>query len=155
MGSSTTDDNMTASTEPQAKPVKDKRTRRNVWQPANDLIATPTTSPGPEDGVETAEPRANSITNGAGSAVAPQPMRSLGMNTYGGQASRQAPRLQNANKTGLGGATNQWGAFGMPTAAGFGALGGAPGLPQQRPQQLSGFAQVMGGGGAQGPIDMR
>lgn len=45
----------------------------------------------------------------------------------------------------------------MPSSgSAFGGLGSAPGLGgQARPGQLSGFAQVMGGGTGQGPIDMR
>lgn len=45
------------------------------------------------------------------------------------------------------------GGFAGAAAAGA-ALGSAPGLGP-RPTQLSGFAQVMGGGGSQAPIDMR
>lgn len=93
---------------------------------------------------------------------ATQPLRSMNMNTYPSQQpSRQAPRLQNVNKSGLGnGAGAGWGGFGLPgSGGGFGGLGGAPGLGQTtglaRPGQLSGFAQVMGGGSGQGPIDMR
>ena len=70
--------------------------------------------------------------------------------------SRQTPsRLQNANKNGAGGWPASAYAFGglggAPT--GFGSVGTGPG--QSRPGQLSGFAQVMGGGSQQGPIDMR
>ena len=92
----------------------------------------------------------------AGSA-SQQPLRSMNMSGYPSQQqSRPAPRLQNVNKSGLGnGAGAGWGGFGIPGSGGFGALGGAPGLGQGRPGQLSGFAQVMGGGGGQGPIDMR
>lgn len=82
------------------------------------------------------------------------PIRSLNMNGFGvQQGARQTPRLQNTQKTGLGNgnAGANW-AFGAPSA--FGSLSGStPGLAV-RPGQLSGFAQVMGGGGAQGPIDM-
>ena len=68
---------------------------------------------------------------------------------------RQAPRLQNTQKSALGNGTGGWGSFGVP-GGGFGGLGGAPGFGAQgRPGQLSGFAQVMGGGSGQGPIDMR
>lgn len=84
----------------------------------------------------------------------------------GGGAARQTPRLQNTQKPGLGNGTG-WG-FGLPNnspggaapggfagaAAAGAALGGAPGMGP-RPTQLSGFAQVMGGGGSQAPIDMR
>ena len=86
-----------------------------------------------------------------------QSLRSMNMNTYGTQqSSRQAPRLQNTQKTGLGNGNAGAGwAFGAPSGSAFGSLGGAPGLGQARPGQLSGFAQVMGGGGGQGPIDMR
>jgi CCR4-NOT transcription complex subunit 2 len=76
------------------------------------------------------------------------------MNSFGVQQNaRQTPRLQNTQKTGLGNgnAGANW-AFGAPSS--FGGLpGSAPGLTA-RPGQLSGFAQVMGGGGGQGPIDM-
>ena len=77
-------------------------------------------------------------------------------------AARQTPRLQNTQKPGLGNGAG-WG-FGLPNnSAGGNAPGGfagvaaaaaAPGLGP-RPTQLSGFAQVMGGGGSQAPIDMR
>ncbi|EME43931.1 hypothetical protein DOTSEDRAFT_71664 [Dothistroma septosporum NZE10] len=86
-----------------------------------------------------------------------QSLRSMNMNnTYGNpQNSRQAPRLQNTQKTGLGNGNAGAGwAFGAPSGSAFGSLGGAPGLGQARPGQLSGFAQVMGGGSGQGPIDM-
>jgi hypothetical protein len=100
-------------------------------------------------------------------------MRSMNMPAYAQQppppnsaAARQTPRLQNTQKPGLGNGTG-WG-FGLPNnsaggaapggfagaAAAGAALGAAPGLGP-RPTQLSGFAQVMGGGGAQAPIDMR
>lgn len=85
-------------------------------------------------------------------------LRSMSMNTYASQqASRQTPRLQNTQKTGLGNGNAGAGwAFGAPSGGGaFGALGGAPGLGQARPSQLSGFAQIMGGGGSQVPIDMK
>ncbi|CAK4033626.1 General negative regulator of transcription subunit 2 [Lecanosticta acicola] len=83
------------------------------------------------------------------------PIRSMNMNTYGPQqASRQTPRLQNTQKPGLGGNNAGGWAFGPPSSGGFGGLGAAPGLGQARPGQLSGFAQVMGGGSGQGPIDM-
>jgi CCR4-NOT transcription complex subunit 2 len=101
-------------------------------------------------------------------------MRSMNMPSYASQqpqqpnsaSARQTPRLQNTQKPGLGNGTG-WG-FGLPNnsaggavpggfagaAAAGAALGNAPGLGP-RPTQLSGFAQVMGGGGAQAPIDMR
>jgi CCR4-NOT transcription complex subunit 2 len=97
-------------------------------------------------------------TNDFDTGSATQPLRSMNMNTYPSQQpSRQAPRLQNVNKSGLGnGAGAGWGGFGLPgSGGGFGGLGSAPGLGQGRPGQLSGFAQVMGGGSGQGPIDMR
>ena len=73
----------------------------------------------------------------------------MSVNSY--NVSRQTPRLQSTQKTGIGG----WGAAAGPIAAApmanpFGGLG-AP----ARPGQLSGFAQVMGGGSGHGPIDMR
>lgn len=87
-----------------------------------------------------------------------QPLRSMNMNAFSTQPNtRQPSRLQNTQKTtlGNGNAAGGW-AFGAPSSAGgFGGLGGAPGLGPGRPGQLSGFAQVMGGGGGQGPIDMR
>lgn len=87
-----------------------------------------------------------------------QPLRSMNMNAFPAQPNvRQASRLQNTQKTALGNgnAAGGW-AFGAPSSAGgFGGLGGAPGLGPSRPGQLSGFAQVMGGGSGQGPIDMR
>lgn len=107
--------------------------------------------------------QANTNAHFTGSAT--QPLRSLNMNTYPSQQqqpSRQAPRLQNVNKSGLGnGAGAGWGGFGLPGSSGGGAFGGlggagAPGLGQNQGQpRLSGFAQVMGGGSGQGPIDMR
>jgi hypothetical protein len=131
-------------------PSGGRRSRKKKWQPANDLLIFDSESEGDE-------PVADSGTDEAGTTAAPpQPMRSIGMNSsYGAQPARQGPRLQNANKTGLGGTANQWGGFGMPSGGGFGGLGGTPGLGQARPGQLSGFAQVMGGGSGQGPIDMR
>ncbi|EMC93349.1 hypothetical protein BAUCODRAFT_26655 [Baudoinia panamericana UAMH 10762] len=76
------------------------------------------------------------------------------MNTYAPtqQQARQTPRLQNTSKpslgNGLGG--SGWGGGGLGLGAGLGGgLGGAA-----RPPALSGFAQVMGGGSGQGPIDM-
>lgn len=80
----------------------------------------------------------------------------MDMNNFGAQpAARTSSRLQNTQKSALGNGTG-WG-FGLPSqgaGGGFGALGGAPGLGgPARP--LSGFAQVMGGGSGQGPIDMR
>ena len=104
----------------------------------------------------------------------PTNMRSMNMPSYASQqpqqpnsaSARQTPRLQNTQKPSLGNGTG-WG-FGLPNnsaggavpggfagaAAAGAALGSAPGLGP-RPTQLSGFAQVMGGGGSQAPIDMR
>ncbi|KAK5167064.1 transcriptional regulator [Saxophila tyrrhenica] len=134
-----------------------RKPKRVLWETASPIQAPPP-SPSPYDGdAESETTRADSGADEAGSATAQQqqPMRSIGMNSYGGQPARQTPRLQNTNKTGLGGTSSGWGGFGMPSAAGgFGGLGGAPGLGQPRAQQLSGFAQVMGGGSGQGPIDM-
>lgn len=94
-----------------------------------------------------------------GTQAQAHPLRNMAMNQYGTQPSlRQTPRLQNTQKTGLGNGNAGAGwAFGNPASGNaFGGLsGGAPGLVQGRPQQLSGFAQVMGGGSGQGPIDMR
>lgn len=108
------------------------------------------------------------------STASPTDMRSMNMPSYASQqpqqpnsaSARQTPRLQNTQKPGLGNGTG-WG-FGLPNnsaggavpggfagaAAAGAALGSAPGLGP-RPTQLSGFAQVMGGGGSQAPIDMR
>ena len=123
-----------------------KRARRKpAWRTANELMAYYDTST-----------EADTSANETGTAT--QPIRSMNPNTYGSQStSRQTPRLQITNKTGLGnGASAGWGGFGLPSSGGgFGGLGGAPGLGQGRPGQLSGFAQVMGGGSGQGPIDMR
>jgi CCR4-NOT transcription complex subunit 2 len=105
--------------------------------------------------------RKSSADSGFDEVGGQQPLRGMAMNQYGTQPnSRQTPRLQNTQKTGLGNGNAGAGwAFGAPaTGNTFGGLaGGAPGLAQQgaRPQQLSGFAQVMGGGSGQGPIDMR
>lgn len=99
----------------------------------------------------------NKIDETGNQAQAP-PLRGMAMNQYGAQpGSRQTPRLQNTQKTGLGNGNAGAGwAFGAPASGNaFGGLaGGAPGLAQ-RPQPLSGFAHVMGGGSGQGPIDMR
>ncbi|QIX01039.1 hypothetical protein AMS68_006556 [Peltaster fructicola] len=78
--------------------------------------------------------------------------------------SRQTPRLQNSSKTPLGNGSG-WG-FGLPgtstsgnNAVGSlgnnlgGSTGFGSGLTSNRPAQLSGFAQVMGGGGGNS-IDM-
>ena len=124
---------------------KKRGRRRPAWKRANELMAYWDTST-----------EADTSADEAGTAT--QPMRSMNLNAFGSQpTSRQTPRLQNTNKTGLGnGAGAGWGGFGIPSSGGaFGGLGGAPGLGQGRPGQLSGFAQVMGGGGGQGPIDMR
>lgn len=97
-------------------------------------------------------------TSGDEAGTATQPLRSMNMNAYASQPNtRPAPRLQNTQKSALGNGTGGWGSFGMPpSGGGFGGLGGAPGFGGQgRPGQLSGFAQVMGGGSGQGPIDMR
>lgn len=85
------------------------------------------------------------------------PLRGMNINTFGTQqGSRQTPRLQNTQKTGMAGNNAGGWAFGPPSSGGgFGGLGGAPGLGQPRQGQLSGFAQVMGGGSGQAPIDMR
>lgn len=103
-------------------------------------------------------PTNNNSDEAGNQAQAPQ-LRGMAMNQYGAQpSSRQTPRLQNTQKSGLGNGNAGAGwAFGAPASGNaFGALaGGAPGLGQVRPQQLSGFAQVMGGGSGQAPIDMR
>ncbi|KAF2484904.1 hypothetical protein BDY17DRAFT_351756, partial [Neohortaea acidophila] len=108
-----------------------------------------------------------------------QPIRSVNspaMNSYAASqaTSRPTPRLQNSQKPPLGNGTGGWGGFGLQAspaggggaattpgggaaaAGAFAGLGGAaPGLgAQPRPGALSGFAQVMGGGNSQGPIDM-
>lgn len=103
--------------------------------------------------------RTDSKFHKAGNQAQAPPLRSMATNQYGTQPnSRQTPRLQNTQKSGLGtGNAGAGWAFGAPTSGNaFGGLvGGAPGLGQVRPQQLSGFAQVMGGGSGQAPIDMR
>lgn len=123
----------------------DRRRRRGPnWTPANELVTQNDTRTHADASVDEA-------------GIASQPSRSMNMNAFASQpTSRQTPRLQNTNKTGLGNGGGGWGGFGMPSSGGaFGGLGGAPGLGQARPGQLSGFAQVMGGGSGQGPIDMR
>ncbi|KAK4893597.1 transcriptional regulator [Elasticomyces elasticus] len=98
----------------------------------------------------------------------------------GGAMSRQPPTLRNTSKSvvgngltttsanGLGAGAGGWAASGVPGAGGFGLggglgqglAGGASGLlgrtaPAVQGPQLSGFAQVLGGGGgAGGGIDM-
>lgn len=118
--------------------------RKSRWRTANNLLTYYDTSTD-----------ADTSADEAGTAA--QPLRSMNMGGYGSQpGTRQTPRLQNTNKTGLGSGGGGWGGFGIPSSGGaFGGLGGAPGLGQGRPGQLSGFAQVMGGGSGQGPIDMR
>ena len=119
--------------------------RRNKWKTANELVTCYDTST-----------EADTSADEAGTSS--QPLRPLNMNTFASQpTTRQTPRLQNTSKSGLGNGTGGWGGFGLPSSGGaFGGLGGAPGLGgQARPGQLSGFAQVMGGGSGQGPIDMR
>ena len=80
------------------------------------------------------------------------------------QPTRPGPRLQNTAKSalgnGLGGGWNAGGGGFGGGGGGAGGLGGGLGAGiggamagMGRPAQLSGFAQVMGGG--QGPIDMR
>ncbi|KAK5709166.1 hypothetical protein LTR17_020042 [Elasticomyces elasticus] len=99
----------------------------------------------------------------------------------GGAMSRQPPTLRNTSKSvvgngltttaanGLGAGAGGWAASGVPGTGGFGLggglgqglAGGASGLlgrtaPAVQGPQLSGFAQVLGGGGgAGGGIDMR
>jgi hypothetical protein len=144
-------------------PLKDSRSRQMLSRrerraqahamAARGLFHNASPSPSPYD----ADSESIDFTDYLRNHAVTQPaMRPLGMNSYPAQPTRQGPRLQNANKTGLGASANQWGGFGMPSSGGaFGGLGGAPGLGQGRPGQLSGFAQVMGGGSGQGPIDMR
>ena len=136
------------------------------------------TSPRPPNltSTTTSDSIANSHSLAATLSLKPN-MRSMNMPGYNSQqqqqpntGARQTPRLQNTQKPGpgLGGnSTGGWG-FGLPNnsaggnapggfagaAAAGAALGGAPGLGP-RPTQLSGFAQVMGGGGSQAPIVMR
>ncbi|KAI7196555.1 hypothetical protein D0869_02785 [Hortaea werneckii] len=91
------------------------------------------------------------------------PLRSMNMNSYPGQQQQRpgpatGPRLQNANKGGIGNATALGGWSGVGGGTGFGGVGqagggGGGGGGMGRPGQLSGFAQVMGGGGQNG-LDM-
>lgn len=75
---------------------------------------------------------------------------------------RQTPRLQNTSKAGFGNGLvgtggAGWGG-GLGGGLGYGAntsLGGGLGAAAQRSGQLSGFAQVMGGGGGGQGLDMR
>ncbi|KAI7599847.1 hypothetical protein KC343_g15884 [Hortaea werneckii] len=89
------------------------------------------------------------------------PLRSMNMNSYPTQQQQRqgpatGPRLQNANKGGMGNATALGGWSGVGGGTGFGGVGqaGGGGAGMGRPGQLSGFAQVMGGGGQNG-LDMR
>lgn len=67
---------------------------------------------------------------------------------------RQGPQLRNTQKSALGNGLGGWNTAGSGFGLGGGLGGGlGSGLGGSRPAQLSGFAQVMGGG--QGPIDMR
>lgn len=113
------------------------------------------------DSATTSPPNEAPTDNNAddvGNQAQTQPLRGMTMNQYGAQpSSRQTPRLQNTQKTGLGNgnAGTNW-AFGTPASGNaFGGLaGGAPGLTQGRPQ-LTGFANAIGGGSGQAPIDLR
>jgi hypothetical protein len=132
--------------EPADQPaVRRRRQGRSPWLPANNLLP---------HGLGMFANPARSDTG----TTSQQPPRSVNMNTFPSQPQRQPSRLQNASKTGIGnGANASWSNFTLPSTSAFGATpGGAPGLGgQARPGQLSGFAQVMGGGGGQAPIDMR
>lgn len=76
------------------------------------------------------------------------------MNAYGSQVSRQTPRLQNTQKTaGLGNLGGGGWGMGLPAASGGSGSAFGPAVSTQ--PKLSGFAQVMGGGSGQAPIDMR
>lgn len=92
----------------------------------------------------------------------------MSSSTQSAFATRQTPRLQNTAKTAV---SSGWG-LGFPSntasngAAGFGSIGLGNGLGSgsafnsdlmgtNRPAQLSGFAQVMGGGSTSNSIDMR
>ncbi|KAI6825088.1 hypothetical protein KC358_g8078, partial [Hortaea werneckii] len=88
------------------------------------------------------------------------PLRSMNMNSYPSQQQQRqgpatGPRLQNANKPGVANATALGGWSGVGGGTGFGGVGqaGGSGGGMGRPSQLSGFAQVMGGGGQNG-LDM-
>nr|POE87715.1 isoform 3 of ccr4-not transcription complex subunit 2 [Quercus suber]POF00909.1 isoform 3 of ccr4-not transcription complex subunit 2 [Quercus suber] len=115
------------------------------WQrlPLSNVFSLP--SPPPPD----------SPTDTNSSETAPQqPIRTMNMNAYGSQPSRQTPRLQNTQKTAGLGNVLAGGGWGMGLPAANGASGSAFGPPVSTQPRLSGFAQVMGGGGGQGPIDM-
>lgn len=130
--------------------------RKARWHRADDLVANAASASENED----AETSADESSFHVGSTSTQQPLRGINMNAYPSQpGARQTPRLQNTQKTAVG--NGGWGNFGMGGGGGgggqAGGFGGAPGLgaQQARPSQLSGFAQVIGGGGQQGPIDMR
>ncbi|KAK3672040.1 transcriptional regulator [Recurvomyces mirabilis] len=79
------------------------------------------------------------------------------MNSFSAtQPSRQTPQLRNTPKSALGNGLGGWNTAGSSGFGLGGGLGGGlgSGLGGARPAQLSGFAQVMGGGSGQGPIDM-
>lgn len=81
-------------------------------------------------------------------------------------SSRPTQRLQNTSKAPLGSgsgwafglagtSTNGNNAIGGPGNSLGGSTGFGSGMNSSRPAQLSGFAQVMGGGAGTGSIDMR
>ena len=152
---------------------------RQKWQRADNLVAAGYgTSASEHEDTEASADETFSAYPGSTTAQQQQ-LRgmNMNMNAYASQAgARQTPRLQNTQKTAVG--AGGWGNFGSMGGAGVGnggaggagGFGRAPGLgdvqqqqqhqqqqqqQQPRPTQLSGFAQVMGGGGQQGPIDMR
>ena len=138
-----------AMSEAQPHDRRHHRGGRRRWRRADNLVTFTNSASENEDTETSADEGGTPV----GSASTQQPLRGMNMNAYPSQpGARQTPRLQNTQKTAVG--NGGWGSFGMG-GGGFG--GGAPGLAQQqaRPGQLSGFAQVMGGGGQQGPIDMR
>nr|POE54458.1 isoform 5 of ccr4-not transcription complex subunit 2 [Quercus suber] len=121
---------------------------KKQWQrlPLTDLFSHSTAPPAPPE----------YSTNTNVSKTAPQqPIRAMNMNAYGSQPSRQTPRLQNTQKTAGLGNVLAGGGWGMGLPAANGGSNSAFGPPVSTQPRLSGFAQVMGGGGGQGPIDMR
>ncbi|KAK4544046.1 hypothetical protein LTR36_004544 [Oleoguttula mirabilis] len=139
-----------------------KERRRTRWQKTTRGTSANTSDVEAAAGTPTTAPSANNA------------LRSMNMNTYGvatqqqqqQPAARQPSRLQNTQKTALGNGLGGggWGGMGgggggagfggaLPSGGGMGGSGGLGQAPTPAP--LRGFAQVMGGGSGQGPIDMR
>ncbi|KAK5127768.1 hypothetical protein LTR85_004884 [Meristemomyces frigidus] len=144
-----------------------KERRRDRW---HETIASLWTE---ETLADTSDPEAAGTATTSTSTSANNALRSMNMNTYGvatqqqqqQPAARQPSRLQNTQKTALGNGLGGggWGGVGvggggfggvLPSGGGGGGGLGAGVVQASAPAPLRGFAQVMGGGSGQGPIDM-